>query len=66
MDVALDPSMSLCKAMSESAVWLSMQGKDHTLFALTDGSIKFHTRKYPSKRRFVSVLEQSSQKTLQR
>ncbi|CAK0744213.1 hypothetical protein CVIRNUC_001530 [Coccomyxa viridis] len=41
-------------------------GKDHTLFALTDGSIKFHTRKYPSKRRFVSVLEQSSQKTLQR
>ena len=37
-----------------------LQGKDHTLFALVDGNIKFHTRKYPSPRRFISVQEQMS------
>ncbi|CAL5219209.1 g1000 [Coccomyxa viridis] len=36
-------------------------GKDHTLFALVEGKIKFHVRKYPSPRRFISVQEQMSQ-----
>ncbi len=39
---------------------VSLQGKDHTLFALINGKIQFHTRKYPSPRRFVSVQEQLS------
>ncbi|BDA41668.1 50S ribosomal protein L27 [Coccomyxa sp. Obi] len=33
-------------------------GTDHTLFALVDGSVKFHTNKYPWKR-IVSVLPES-------
>lgn len=39
---------------------VSLQGKDHTLFALVNGKIQFHTRKYPSPRRFISVQEQLS------
>lgn len=40
--------------MSSVSLFVQLQGKDHTLFALVDGSVKFHTNKYPS-RRIVSV-----------
>ncbi len=33
-------------------------GSDHTLFALTDGAVKF-TVKGPKKRKYISVLTQS-------
>ena len=45
--------------VAEAVAAVTVQGTDHTLFALVDGNVKFHTNKYPWKR-IVSVLPKAA------